>query len=63
MRHEVNGRVRGLIVIMNSEKTDELPDGPEPTNASDSSQKRLLESMGWLTESILIPRKGKAIEG
>ena len=32
-------------------------------DGGEETRPRMLESMGWLTESILIPRKGKAIEG
>lgn len=35
------------------------------TNNEASTPKvpRMMESMGWLTESLLVPRKGKKIEG
>eukprot|EP00210_Caulerpa_lentillifera_P006404 g6118.t1 len=48
---------------MTSQEKGDLADGGGGKQEGDSTQRRLLESMGWLTESILIPRKGKAIEG
>nr|CAB3477861.1 unnamed protein product [Digitaria exilis] len=39
------------------------PVPPPPTEQQGASRERRMESLGWLTESAVMPKKHKAIEG
>nr|CAB3473818.1 unnamed protein product [Digitaria exilis] len=39
------------------------PAPPPPTEQQGASRERRMESLGWLTESAVMPKKHKAIEG